>query len=242
MKFCFMTGLVTGAGILLANTVFASEVPLEAFAGKSPLLDQELAEMRGKYTENGQDFYFGLHMQTHYINEQGLSQQVHMQVELANAESGPAMRITIADNVLNANDSVNLSANGQQRGLQQSIQIAGDFNQVNNQFDLEQGHLAPLNNGVEIVIGQTLVNSRGDVVYSTASGQLGYEVGMSSASFAQGVASQGGNGQLVQSIKIDGAFHQVTNHSLIRYNGISLGVKQRQLLGMQVRDIIGIGL
>ena len=86
------------------------------------------------------------------------------------------------------------------------------------------------------------MNSRGDVVYSTASGQLGYEVAMSSASFSQGVASQGGNGQLIQSIRVDGAFHQVSNHSLIRYNGIDLGIKQRQILGMQVRDIIGNGL
>lgn len=238
MRFC----LAIGTGILLTNSVFATEVPLEIFEGKFPLHDSELAEMRGKYTENGQDFYFGLHMQTHYINEQGVAQQVHMQVELANVTTAPAMRITIADNVSNANESVNLAVNGQQGGLQQSIQIAGDFNQVHNQFDLQQGNLTPLANGVEIVIGQTLVNSRGDVVYSTADGQLGYEVAMSSGSFSQGVASQGGNGQLLQSIRVDGAFHQVTNHSLIRYNGISLGVKQRQLMGMQVRDIIGIGL
>ena len=236
MKFCLVTG------ILLVNSVFAADAPLDVFKGKEPLLDGELAELRGKYTENGQDFYFGLHMKTHYINEQGVSQQVHMQVELANANSGPAMRITVADDVLLANDNINLSASGQQRGLQQSIQIAGDFNHVNNQFDFEQGNLTPLTNGVEVVFGQTLVNSRGDVVYSAASGQLGYEVAMSSASFSQGVASQGGNGQLIQSIRVDGAFHQVSNHSLIRYNGIDLGIKQRQILGMQVRDIIGNGL
>lgn len=236
MKFCFITG------ILLANSVFASDVPLEAFKGKSPLLDDELAELRGKYTENGQNFYFGLHMQTHYINEHGVTQQVQMQIELSNASSGPGIRITVADDVSAAGEAIDLSASGQQRGLQQRIQIAGDFNQVNNHLGFEQGNLDPLTNGSEIVLGQTLVNSSGSVVYSTANGQLGYQVGMISASFAQGVTSQGGNGQLVQSIQIDGAFHQVTNSALIRYQGVDLGVKQRQLLGQQVRDIIGIGL
>ncbi|MDR8525195.1 hypothetical protein [Shewanella fidelis] len=238
MRFC----LAIGTGILLTNSVFAAEVPLEIFEGKLPLHDSELAEMRGKYTENGQDFYFGLHMQTHYIDTQGAAQQVHMQVELAQVAGGPTMRITVGDTVSNTNGAVNLSRHGQQGGLQQSIQIAGDFNRVDNQFDLAPGSLTPLVNGVEIVIGQTLVNSRGDVVYSTAEGQLGYQVAMPTGAFAQGVASQGGNGQLLQSIRVDGAFHQVSNHSLIRYNGISLGVKQRQLMGMQVRDIIGIGL
>ncbi|MCL1057424.1 hypothetical protein L2729_05370 [Shewanella gelidimarina] len=236
MRFCLVTG------ILLANSVFASDAPLEVFEGKSPLLDEELAELRGKYTESGQDFYFGLHMQTQYINQQGVTQQVQMQIEMSNNSNGPAMRISVADNVSDADHGINLSASGQQRGLQQTIQIAGDFNQVKNQLDFEQGNLTPLANGVEIVIGQTLVNSSGDVVYSTANGQLGYQVGMSSGTFSQGVTSQGGNGQLVQSIQISGAFHQVTNSSLIRYQGIDLGVKERQILGQQVRDIIGIGL
>ncbi|GIU06679.1 MULTISPECIES: hypothetical protein [unclassified Shewanella] len=236
MRFCLVTG------ILLANSVFASSTPLDVFEGKSPLLDEELAELRGKYTENGQDFYFGLQMQTHYINEQGVPQQVQMQIEMSNAISGPAMRITVADSVTSTAESLELSASGQQTGLQQRIQISGDFNQVNNQLDFEPGSLDPLANGVEIVIGQSLVSSSGNVMYSTADGQLGYQVDMQSASFGQGVSSQGGNGQLLQSIRIDGAFHQVTNHSLIRYNGIELGVKQRQIMGMQVRDIIGSGL
>ncbi|MGS0825079.1 hypothetical protein ACVBIO_04635 [Shewanella sp. 0m-8] len=236
MRFCLVTG------ILLANSVFASDTPLEVFEGKSPLLDQELAELRGKYTQNGQDFYFGLHMQTHYINEQGVTQQVQMQVEMSNASSGPAMRITVADAVSSTGDSLDLSASGQQTGLQQRIQIAGDFNQVNNQLDFEPGSLNPLANGVEIVIGQSLVSSSGNVVYSTADGQLGYQVDMASASFGQGVSSQGGNGQLLQSITVNGTFHQISNRSLIRYQGIDLGVKERQILGQQVRDIIGIGL
>lgn len=235
MKFCFVTG------IFLVNSVLASDIPLEVFKGRSPLLDDELAELRGKYTENGQDFYFGLHMQTHYINEHGVSQQVQMQIELSNAANRPGIRITVADDIAVASDSVDLSASGQQRGLQQKIQIAGDFNQVNNQLDFEQGHLNPLANGVEVVIGQTFVNRSGNVVYSTANGQLGYQVGMSSASFAQGVTS-GGNSQLVQSIQVNGAFHQVTNSALIRYQGVDLGIKQRQLLGQQVRDVTGIGL
>jgi len=236
MQFCLVTG------ILLANSLFASNVPLEIFEGKLQLLDEELAELRGKYTESGQDFYFGLHMQTHYINELGVAQQVQMQIEMANNANGPAMHISVADDVSATDNGIILSASGQQRGLQQTIQIAGDFNKVINQLDFEQGNLNPLANGVEIVIGQTLVNNSGDVVYSTANGQLGYQVGMSSGSFSQGVTSQGGNGQLVQSIRINGALHQVTNSSLIRYQGIDLGVKERQILGQQVRDIIGIGL
>ena len=236
MRFCLVTG------ILLANSVFASNMPLDAFEGKAPLLDEELAELRGKYTENGQDFYFGLHMQTRYLNDQGVTQQVQMQVEMSNAANGPAMRITVADTVFSTAENFELSASGQQTGLQQRIQIAGDFNQVNNQLDFEQGNLNPLTNGIEIVIGQNLMSSNGHVVYSTSNGQLGYQVDMQSASFGQGVSSQGGNGQLLQSINIDGAFHQISNHSLIRYQGIGLGVKERQLLGQQVRDIIGVGL
>ncbi len=235
MRFCLVTG------ILLANSVFASDMQLDVFEGKAPLLDEELAELRGKYTESGQDFYFGLHMQTHYIDASGAAQQVQMQVEMSNAGSGPAMRITVADALVSNGEGLTLSSGGQQSGLQQRIQIAGDFNRVNNQLDFEQGTHTPLVGGIEITIGQNLVSSNG-VMYSATEGQLGYQVGMSSASFGQAVSNQGGNGYLLQSIKVDGAFHQISNRSLIRYQGVDIGVKQRQIMGQQVRDIIGVGL
>ncbi|GIU48283.1 hypothetical protein TUM4438_29320 [Shewanella sairae] len=235
MRFCLVTG------ILLANSVFASDMQLDVFDGKAPLLDEELAELRGKYTESGQDFYFGLHMQTHYIDASGAAQQVQMQVEMSNASSGPAMRITVADALVSNGEGLTLSSGGQQSGLQQRIQIAGDFNRVNNQLDFEQGTHTPLVGGIEITIGQNLVSGSG-VMYSATEGQLGYQVGMSSASFGQAVSTQGGNGYLLQSIKVDGAFHQISNRSLIRYQGVDIGVKQRQIMGQQVRDIIGVGL
>lgn len=235
MRFCLVTG------ILLANSVFASDMQLDVFEGKAPLLDEELAELRGKYTESGQDFYFGLHMQTHYIDASGVAQQVQMQVEMSNASSGSAMRITVADALMSNGEGLTLSSGGQQSGLQQRIQIAGDFNRVNNQLDFEQGTHTPLVGGIEITIGQNLVSSSG-VMYSATEGQLGYQVGMSSASFGQAVSTQGGNGYLLQSIKVDGAFHQISNRSLIRYQGVDIGVKQRQIMGQQVRDIIGVGL
>lgn len=236
MKFCLVTG------VLLANSALASNLPLDAFDAQAPLSDQELAQQRGKYTQNGQDFYFGLLMQTQYLNAQGVAQQVSMQIEMSASNDRPELVITIADKGALTDNSLGLSTSGQASGLQQQIQITGDFNNVNNQLDITQGALAPLANGVEIILGQTLVNSSGNVLYSAKSGELGYRVDLQSASFAQGVLSQEGNGQLMQSINIIGGFNQITNSSLIRYQGIDIGIKERQLMGLQVRDIMGIGL
>ncbi len=238
------------AGIFIAHSVVAADLPMDGLEpldlastglastgleSKVPLSNTELAQLRGKYTKSGQDFYFGLQMQTRYLDIQGMPQQVQMQIEMANS----GMHITIGESADNYDGAIALSTAGQQSGLQQRIQIAGDFNQTNNRFDFEQGKLESLQNGVEVTITNNLVSSNsGDVVYSVSGGVLGYQVEMGSAQATQGLSS----GQLLQSINVNGAYHQISNSTLIRYQGIDLGASESQILGQQVRDIMGLGL
>ncbi len=86
------------AGIFMAHSVVAADLPMDGLEppdlasiglastgleSKVPLSDTELAQLRGKYTKSGQDFYFGLQMQTRYVDAQGMAQQVQMQFEFA---------------------------------------------------------------------------------------------------------------------------------------------------------------
>ncbi len=226
------------AGMFIAHAVIGADFPVNGLENKVPLSDSELAKLRGKYTASGQDFYFGLQMQTRYVDAQGSAQQVQMQVEMARS----GMHITIGEPADNYDGGIVLSTVGQKSGLQQQIQIAGDFNQTNNRFDFEQGTLDTLQNGVEVTISNNLVNSSGDVVYSISSGVLGYQIQIGSAQATQGIASTAGSGQLLQAINVNGSFHQISNSTLIRYQGIDLGVNESQILGQQVRDIMGVGL
>ncbi|MCL1035812.1 hypothetical protein L2750_01390 [Shewanella submarina] len=198
------------------------------------LSEHELGAIRGKYTVSGQDYYFGLLMQTRYIQPDGQVRQADMQVEIS-AASG--MQVTVSDAVTATSESAQFELLGQQSGLQQRIQIAGSSNRAFNDMSLAEGTLTPLENGVVVAIGQQWVSSQGDVLFSTQTGQLGMQINLPSGAAVQGILNQSGNGQLLQSIDIHGGAQAISNLSDLRYAGIDIGtiptgVLAQQLLGL----------
>ncbi|WP_352260023.1 hypothetical protein, partial [Psychrobacter sp. TB55-MNA-CIBAN-0194] len=92
----------------------------------------------------GQDYYFGLQMQTQFIQDNGVQQQVGMQIEFSQVDNQPSVNITISDpNAISSNNGFQLDALGQTAGLQQRIQIAGSKNLAVNELDMAQGRLTP---------------------------------------------------------------------------------------------------
>ena len=198
------------------------------------LSESELGAIRGKYTVSGQDYYFGLLMQTRYIQADGQVRQADMQVEIS-ANAG--MQISVSDSVNATADTPEFDLLGQQSGLQQRIQIAGSSNRAFNDMSLAEGTLTPLENGVVVAVGQQWVSSQGDVLFSTQAGQLGMQINLPTGVAVQGVLNQSGTGQLLQSIEIQGGAQAISNLSDLRYAGIDIGtlptgVLAQQLLGL----------
>ncbi|ACA88382.1 hypothetical protein [Shewanella woodyi] len=238
MKYLWMACLCTAVAVPLE----ASELNLDFTNNKLELPDEVLATMRGKYTQSGQDYYFGLQMRTQYLTAQGVSRQVQMQVELSLLGDSPAVVVSIEEPVtVSDGSSVSLTSLGQQTGLQQKIQIAGDQNRALNDMDIGEGRLQALG-GAQFDIGQTLISGDGHVVFSTQPGGLGYQVSLPGGSATQGVVINNGNGQLIQSINIGGAFHGVSNQAMIRYQGVDIASQHNQLMAQHINDLIVLGL
>ena len=222
------------------STVFAAAPPSETFAGKQPLSDDELSELRGKYTTKQQDFYFGLQLQTHYIdNHHQVTQQVQMQIELS-ADSD--MRVSVADNLYSTTNKPITTTHGQEKGLQQRIQIAGDNNQVKNHFDVKQGRLSPMENSTSIESNRDLSNDDGSVIYTRQDGQIGYQASIDGATFSQGIMTQKNSKILLQSTAVKGSNHRIVNQALIRYQGITTQNKEQRILKSQLRALMRNGL
>jgi hypothetical protein len=226
----------------LATPVAADPPPLSALKNSTVLSDTELGAMKGKYTNNGQDYYFGLQMQTQFIQNNGVQDQVTMQVEFSSVNNVPSVAITVSEaGELDGSIAFELDSLGQAVGLQQRIQIAGDDNLAVNDFEMSQGRLSTLDNGINLTVGTTLISNNGGTVFSANPNALGYQVELTSGKASQGISYQQGNGQLLQSISIDGIHHGVINQSTIRYDGMSVGPIQSSLLGRQISDLRTIG-
>ncbi len=221
------------------STVFAAAPPLETFAGKQPLSDDELSQLRGKYTAKQQDFYFGLQLQTRYIDNHQVTQQVQMQIELS-ADSG--MKVSVDDNLYPTTNKPLTTTHGQSKGLQQRIQIAGDNNQVKNRFDMKQGRLTPMKNAVSIEPGGHLSNDEGNVIYTRQDGKIGYQASIAGATFSQGIMTQKNSKILLQSTAIKGSHHRIVNQALIRHQGITAQNKEQRILKSQLRALMRDGL
>ena len=233
-----------GMMLLLAITtpVIASPPSLSVFTHSQVLTDFELDSMKGKYTNNGQDYYFGLQMQTQFIQDNGVQQQVGMQIELSQVDNEPSINITISDpNAVDSQNGFQLDSLGQSAGLQQRIQIAGSENLAVNELDMAQGRLVPLLQGINIAVGTTLVSQSGDTTFSANANTVGYQIALASSNVSQGINYQDGNGQLVQSIFIDGLNQGVINQSTIRYDGMPVGPIQSNILGRQISDLTSLG-
>ncbi|QDE29965.1 MULTISPECIES: hypothetical protein [Shewanella] len=226
----------------ISAPVMASSPSLTIFQHSQVLTDFELDSMKGKYINNGQDYYFGLQMQTQFIQDNGVQQQVGMQIEFAQVDNQPSVNITISDpNVVASQNSFQLDTLGQTAGLQQRIQIAGNENLAINELDMAQGRLAPLLNGINVAVGTTLVSNNGNTIFSANSNTVGYQVELASGRANQGISYQNGNGQLVQSIFIDGLSHGVINQSTLRYDGMPVGPIESNILGRQISDLTALG-
>lgn len=224
---------------LLSGSVLAATPELGPLTKFKPLSDNELAAMSGKYTVSGRDYYFGLQMQTRYLQNDGVMRQVLMQVEL-NMSASPSVVVRVGEPTTSTDEQLTLTTLGQESGLQQRIQIAGDRNRALNDLDLRQGRLSA--DGTEIGLGQTRTSTDEQITFSAVPGTLGYRVNLPSGQAEQGVLKQNGHGQLLQNIHIDGANHEVINQSLLRYDGIPTGPSRGQLLRRQLHDFGGIGL
>ncbi|AZG72046.1 hypothetical protein [Shewanella livingstonensis] len=228
--------------LTITTPVMASSPSLSVFQHSQILTDFELESMKGKYTNNGQDYYFGLQMQTQFIQDNGTQQQVGMQIEFAQVDNQPLISITISDpNVIDSQNGFQLDTLGQAAGLQQRIQIAGDENLAVNEFDMAQGRLTPMLQGINIAVGTTLVSDNSNTTFSANANTIGYQVQLASGKASQGISYQDGNGQLVQSIFINGLSHGVINQSTIRYDGMPVGPIQSNILGRQISDLTAIG-
>ncbi|WP_137223149.1 hypothetical protein [Shewanella sp. MEBiC00475] len=226
----------------ISAPVMASSPSLTIFQHSQVLTDFELDSMKGKYINNGQDYYFGLQMQTQFIQDNGVQQQVGMQIEFVQVDNQPSVNITISDpNVVASQNSFQLDTLGQTAGLQQRIQIAGNENLAINELDMAQGRLAPLLNGINVAVGTTLVSNNGNTIFSANSNTVGYQVELASGRANQGISYQNGNGQLVQSIFIDGLSHGVINQSTLRYDGMPVGPIESNILGRQISDLTALG-
>lgn len=209
-------------GLILASAVMAQ--PRE-------LSEEELGAIRGKYTVSGQDYYFGLLMQTRYIQTDGQIRQADMQVEISAAAG---IQVSVSDAVQATSENAVFDTLGQQAGLQQRIQIAGNTNRAFNDLSLAEGTLSPLQNGVVVAVGQQWVSAQGDVLFSTQAGQLGMQISLPSGVAVQGVMNQDGTGQLLQSINIHGGAQGISNLSELRYAGIDVGTLPTSVLAQQL--------
>ncbi|MBO1896363.1 hypothetical protein HNW13_011340 [Shewanella sp. BF02_Schw] len=228
--------------LTIAAPVMASSPSLTVFQHSQVLTDFELESMKGKYTNNGQDYYFGLQMQTQFIQDNGVQQQVGMQIEFSQVDNQPSVNITISDpNAISSNNGFQLDALGQTAGLQQRIQIAGSKNLAVNELDMAQGRLTPLLQGINVAVGTTLVSNNGNTTFSANGNTVGYQVELASGRASQGISYQNGNGQLVQSIFIDGLSHGVINQSTLRYDGMPVGPIKSNILGRQISDLTALG-
>ncbi|MEH6733583.1 MULTISPECIES: hypothetical protein [unclassified Shewanella] len=228
--------------LTIAAPVMASSPSLTVFQHSQVLTDFELESMKGKYTNNGQDYYFGLQMQTQFIQDNGVQQQVGMQIEFSQVDNQPSVNITISDpNAISSNNGFQLDALGQTAGLQQRIQIAGSKNLAVNELDMAQGRLTPLLQGINVAVGTTLVSNNGNTTFSANGNTVGYQVELASGRASQGISYQNGNGQLVQSIFIDGLSHGVINQSTLRYDGMPVGPIESNILGRQISDLTALG-
>ncbi|MBB1361206.1 hypothetical protein H5125_03410 [Shewanella sp. SR44-4] len=228
--------------LTIAAPVMASSPSLTVFQHSQVLTDFELESMKGKYTNNGQDYYFGLQMQTQFIQDNGVQQQVGMQIEFSQVDNQPSVNITISDpNAISSNNGFQLDALGQTAGLQQRIQIAGSKNLAVNELDMAQGRLTPLLQGINVAVGTTLVSNNGNTTFSANDNTVGYQVELASGRASQGISYQNGNGQLVQSIFIDGLSHGVINQSTLRYDGMPVGPIESNILGRQISDLTALG-
>ncbi len=233
MRFCL---IVTA---LLSGSVLAATPELGRLTKFKPLSDTELAAMSGKYTVSGRDYYFGLEMQTSFLQSDGLIRHVQMQVEL-NVSDSPSVVVRVDEPTTSTGEELALTTLGQASGLQQRIQISGDRNYGLNDLNMLQGRLTP--DGTEIGLGQTRESTDGQITYSSVPDTLGYSATLPSGRAEQGLLKQNGNALLLQNIHIDGAYHDVSNRALIRYEGIRPGITEGQLLRRQLPDFRGIGL
>ena len=228
--------------LAIAAPVMASSPSLTVFQHSQVLTDFELESMKGKYTNNGQDYYFGLQMQTQFIQDNGVQQQVGMQIEFTQVNNQPSVNITISDpNAISSNNGFQLDALGQTAGLQQRIQIAGSENLAINELDMAQGRLTPLVQGINVTVGTTLVSNNGNTTFSANGNTVGYQVELASGRASQGISYQNGNGQLVQSIFIDGLRQRRPPRSTLRYEGMPVGPIESNILGRQISDLTTLG-
>lgn len=224
---------------LLSGSVFAASPELSVFSQHQPLSDTELAAMSGKYTVSGQEYYFGLQLQTTFLQSTGISRQVLMQVEV-DVSAAPTVAVRVGETTTPTAGDLQFTTLNQQSGLQQRIQVAGSQNYATNDLDMHRGRLTVAGNAIPL--GQTAISTDNSISFSAAPGALGYQVNLPAGLAEQGLIHSNSKGLLLQGVRIDGAHHNVINRASIRYDGISMGTIKSQLLQRQLHDVRGIGL
>ncbi len=224
---------------LLSGSVLAASPELSVFSQHQPLSDTELAAMSGKYTVSGQEYYFGLQLQTTFLQSTGISRQVQMQVEV-DVSAAPTVAVRVGETTTPTAGELQFTTLNQQSGLQQRIQVAGSQNYATNDLDMHQGRLTVAGNAIPL--GQTAISTDNSISFSAAPGALGYQVNLPAGLAGQGLIHSNSKGLLLQGVRIDGAHHNVINRASIRYDGISMGTIKSQLLQRQLHDVRGIGL
>lgn len=224
---------------LLSGSVLAASPELSVFSQHQPLSDTELAAMSGKYMVSGQEYYFGLQLQTTFLQSNGISRQVQMQVEV-DVAAAPTVAVRVGEATSPTAGALQFTTLSQQSGLQQRIQVAGSQNYATNDLDMHQGRLTVA--GSAIPLGQTAISTDNSISFSAAPGALGYQVNLPAGLAEQGLIHSNSKGLLLQGVRIDGAHHNVINRASIRYDGISIGAIKSQLLQRQLHDVRGIGL
>ncbi|MFT5879739.1 MAG: hypothetical protein ACI86X_000859 [Moritella sp.] len=224
---------------LLSGSVFAASPELSIFAQHQPLSDSELAAMSGKYTVSGQEYYFGLQLQTTFLQSNGISRHVQMQVEL-DVSTSPTVAVRVGERATPTAEPLQFTTLNQHSGLQQRIQVAGSQNYATNDLDMQQGRLTAAGNAIPL--GQTAISTDNSISFSAVPGGLGYQVSLPAGLAEQGLIHSNNKGLLLQGVRIDGANHNVINRASIRYDGVSLGSIKSQILQRQLHDVRRLGL
>ncbi|MBV7314082.1 hypothetical protein [Shewanella sp. NIFS-20-20] len=215
------------------STAWASDdidKQLAVFATAQSLSDIELGQQRGRYIVSGQAYYFGLLMQTHYLDHHGVTQQASMQLEI----NPQGLTVTVAESQLVMGEYVEANLYGQASGLQQRIQIAGEDNHVINDFSLGSGQLAPLVGGQQVSLGQVLVSEDGQRQYSAVPGHFGIQLQLNNGQSQQMLLNHDGGRQLLQSTTVNGSHHQIINSSQLQFGGVHFGRLGTSILAQQL--------
>lgn len=209
---------------LWASTTQAAVSDFSGFDSGRQLSDAELAQMRGRFVDNGQIMFFGVQMSSEWRTSAG--EQLMAGATLHGDLSGATPTATFEPHLtVGSADSLSASMSGgngaivrddgtgNARGVVQSIQAGGNFNSAANDLQIDvldaAGHAVPGTGGSDPSIQRRLSSSGAQigVNYGAEGMKIGMQVpGMGSVTQAV-VPGRG----LRQSIQLTSDLQQVRN-------------------------------